>query len=143
MTETRTPAESRSPRMDNLARLPVFYALAGKRVVVAGGRPAAAWKVELLSATGANVHVFTAEASPELRELADDPPNGAIWLNDRDWIGNDLAGAAIAVGDFSDDQEAARFAAAGGKVRRIGYRGRCHCDPGRRQPNRRTGDATA
>ena len=31
-----------------LARLPVFFALDGKRAVVAGGTPAAAWKAELL-----------------------------------------------------------------------------------------------
>ena len=28
---TRTPSEARPPRMEALARLPVFYALAGKR----------------------------------------------------------------------------------------------------------------
>jgi uroporphyrin-III C-methyltransferase / precorrin-2 dehydrogenase / sirohydrochlorin ferrochelatase len=112
MTETRTPADSRPPRMDNLARLPVFFALAGQRVVVAGGRPAAAWKVELLSATGAKVDVFTTEPSPELRELVADPPNGPITLNDRIWTGNDLVGAKIAIGDFADDAGAGVFAAA-------------------------------
>ena len=34
--------------MEALARLPVFYALTGKRAVVAGGSAAAAWKAELL-----------------------------------------------------------------------------------------------
>jgi len=48
MTASRTPAEAREPRMEPLSRLPVFYALAGKRVVLAGGTPAAAWKAELL-----------------------------------------------------------------------------------------------
>ena len=47
--------------MDALARLPVFFALAGKRVVVAGGSAAAAWKAELLAAAGANVDVYAAE----------------------------------------------------------------------------------
>src|SRR5215472_5599577 len=50
-----SPSEIRSPRMEALARLPVFFALAGKRVVVAGGNAAAAWKVELLAAAGAHV----------------------------------------------------------------------------------------
>jgi uroporphyrin-III C-methyltransferase/precorrin-2 dehydrogenase/sirohydrochlorin ferrochelatase len=114
MTETRTPADTRPPRMDNLARLPVFFALAGKRVIVAGNRPAAAWKVELLSATGATVEVYSADPSPELRELVADPPNGPVTLHDRVWIGNDLVGAAIAIGDFpgDDDTDAAIFAAA-------------------------------
>ena len=113
MTETRTPAETRPPRMENLARLPVFYALTGKRVVVAGGRPAAAWKIELLSAAGAEVAVFTTEPSPELRELAADPPNGPVILNARAFVAGDLAGAALAIGDFpgDDDTEAATFAA--------------------------------
>jgi uroporphyrin-III C-methyltransferase/precorrin-2 dehydrogenase/sirohydrochlorin ferrochelatase len=45
------------PRMQSLARLPIFLALEGKRVVVAGNGAAAAWKAELLSAAGANVDV--------------------------------------------------------------------------------------
>ncbi len=36
-----SPSEIRSPRMEALARLPVFFALAGKRTVVAGGSAAA------------------------------------------------------------------------------------------------------
>ena len=55
---TRTPSEARPPRMEALARLPVFYALAGKRAVVAGGSAAAAWKAELLAAAGAAVDVY-------------------------------------------------------------------------------------
>ena len=39
--------------MEPLARLPVFYALADKRVLLVGGSDAAAWKAELLAATGA------------------------------------------------------------------------------------------
>ena len=52
-SRVRTPVEARPPRMEALARLPVFFALAGKRAVLAGGTPAAAWKAELLSAAGA------------------------------------------------------------------------------------------
>ena len=48
--EARVPSEARPERMSRLARLPVFLALEGKRCVVAGGSPAAAWKAELLSA---------------------------------------------------------------------------------------------
>ena len=51
--DARTPSEARPPRMEALARLPVFFALAGKRAVVAGGSAAAAWKAELLAAAGA------------------------------------------------------------------------------------------
>ena len=48
--------------MEPLARLPVFFALEGKRAVVAGGTPAAAWKAELLSAAGAQVDVYAPDA---------------------------------------------------------------------------------
>src|SRR6185295_13502217 len=98
MTETRTPAETRPPRMEALARLPVFFALVGKRVVIAGGRPAAAWKVELLSAAGAQIDVFAPDASTELRELVHDVAN--VTLHDREWNDMDIAGAAMAIGDF-------------------------------------------
>jgi len=112
MTETRKPAEARPPRMEDLARLPVFFALSGKRVVVAGGRPAAAWKAELLSAAGATVDVVAPALSTEMREIAADAPNGPIHLAERGWTPADLAGAAMAIGDFADDAEASRFAAA-------------------------------
>ena len=69
---TRTPSEARPPRMEALARLPVFYALAGKRAVVAGGSAAAAWKAELLAAAGAAVDVYAAEP-----ERGDDRDRGA------------------------------------------------------------------
>ena len=48
-------------RMAPLATLPLFFKLDGKRVVVAGGSEAAAWKAELLSAAGATVEVWAAD----------------------------------------------------------------------------------
>ena len=66
MSDTRSPSEARPPRMEALARLPVFYALTGKRVVLAGGGAAVAWKAELLRAAGAEVHVFAAQPGDEL-----------------------------------------------------------------------------
>ena len=74
MSASRTPSETRPPRMEPLARLPVFFGLAGKRAVIAGGTPAAAWKAELLAAAGAKVEVFAAEACEELRAVAAEPP---------------------------------------------------------------------
>src|SRR5690349_3180015 len=70
MNAQRTPSETTPPRMDALARLPVFFALGGKRVVVAGGNAAAAWKVELLSAAGAHVQVFADDVCDELLAVA-------------------------------------------------------------------------
>jgi len=109
---SRTPAEIATSRIGALARLPAFFALEGKRAVVAGGSPAAAWKAELLSAAGAEVDVFAAAAGEETQALATAPPRGAVIINERAWRADDLRGAAIAVADCADDAEAARFAAA-------------------------------
>jgi uroporphyrin-III C-methyltransferase / precorrin-2 dehydrogenase / sirohydrochlorin ferrochelatase len=109
---SRTPTELRSTRMAPLARLPAFFALEGKRVVVAGGSAAAAWKAELLSAAGAKVDVFAAEPSEEMLALAAAPPNGAIILHRRTWHAEDFSGAAMTVADCADDDDAKTFAAA-------------------------------
>jgi uroporphyrin-III C-methyltransferase / precorrin-2 dehydrogenase / sirohydrochlorin ferrochelatase len=106
------PTEVQTGRMSPLARLPAFFALAGKRALVAGGGQAAAWKAELLSAAGATVEIFTPNANEELRALVATPPSGAIILRERAWNAADLAGTAIAVAECDNDHEAARFAAA-------------------------------
>jgi len=112
MTDERTPVETRTPRMEALARLPIFLALEGKRAVVAGGSAAAAWKAELLSAAGANVDIYADDPSEELLALVADAPRGAIVLHPRRWESADFPGAAIAVGSCADDTKAALFAAA-------------------------------
>jgi uroporphyrin-III C-methyltransferase / precorrin-2 dehydrogenase / sirohydrochlorin ferrochelatase len=109
---SRAPAELRSTRMGPLARLPAFFALQGKRVVVAGGTSAAAWKAELLSAADAAVDVFAAEPGDDMLALTAAPPNGPIALHRRVWRADDFSGAAMAVADCADDDEAKTFAAA-------------------------------
>src|SRR5689334_17209949 len=109
---TRHPTEAPTPRMDALARLPVFFALEGKRAIVAGSGPGAAWKVELLSAAGARVDVYAGSAVEEFAEIAAQPPRGPVELHARSWAEADLAGAAIAIGGFAHDEGAARFAQA-------------------------------
>lgn len=87
---SRKPAEAGSaPRIAPLAKLPVFLDLQGKRAVVAGDTPGAAWKAELLAAAGADVVCIA-----------------------KDWQAGDLHGAAIAVIDAVDAEEGARFHAA-------------------------------
>jgi uroporphyrin-III C-methyltransferase/precorrin-2 dehydrogenase/sirohydrochlorin ferrochelatase len=108
----RTPSEAKPARMGALARLPVFLSLDGKRAVLAGGSPAAAWKAELLSASGARVDVYATDVCDELQQLAADPPRGAIVINRRLWSAEIFADAAIAVGAFEDDEAAATFAGA-------------------------------
>jgi uroporphyrin-III C-methyltransferase / precorrin-2 dehydrogenase / sirohydrochlorin ferrochelatase len=109
---SRSPTETKAPRMNALARLPAFFALEDRRAVVAGGTPAAAWKAELLSAAGASVEVFAQAPSEEMRALAASPPRGTIVIHERVWTAEDLPGAAIVVADCMDDEEAAAFAAA-------------------------------
>src|SRR6476659_9136173 len=108
----RTPSEAKPARMGALARLPVFLSLDGKRAVVAGGSPAAAWKAVLLSASGARVEAYATDICDELQQLAADPPRGKIALHRRAWSVQGLTGAAVAVGAFEDDADAAVFAAA-------------------------------
>jgi uroporphyrin-III C-methyltransferase/precorrin-2 dehydrogenase/sirohydrochlorin ferrochelatase len=111
MTAPRLPSDLSPPRMDALARLPVFFALEGRRAVVAGSTAPAAWKAELLSAAGANVEVFAQAPVDELTGLARNPPRGAVTIHRRAITPDDFAGAAVAVGAFVDDGDAAQFAA--------------------------------
>ncbi len=112
MNASRKPLETKPPRMRALARLPVFLALDGKRAVLAGGSPAAAWKAELLAACGAHVEVCAVDPCDELLQFAADPPRGTIAIVRRDWTAEDLKGAVVAVGVFEDDEGAARFSSA-------------------------------
>ena len=98
-------------RMDAIATLPVFFKLAGKRAVLAGGTAPATWKAELLSAAGASVDVYAGDPCAEMVVLAAQPPGGPIRLVPRDWMPDDLAGAAIAIGDV-EEADAAAFTAA-------------------------------
>jgi uroporphyrin-III C-methyltransferase / precorrin-2 dehydrogenase / sirohydrochlorin ferrochelatase len=109
---SRAPSEVKATRMGPLARLPAFFALDNKRAVVAGGSSAAIWKAELLSAAGARVDVFAPRAYEELQALAAAPPRGEVVIVERRWSASDLFGAAMAVADCADDDEAATFAAA-------------------------------
>lgn len=79
-----SPGEQ-APRIGPLSTLPLFLKLAGQKAVVVGTSDAAGWKAELLAAAGA-----------EVKRLSR-------------WTEQDLGGAAIAIADFSDTDEAARF----------------------------------
>jgi uroporphyrin-III C-methyltransferase/precorrin-2 dehydrogenase/sirohydrochlorin ferrochelatase len=101
--------------MRGLASLPVFFKLAGRRVLVAGGGAGAAWKAELLQATGADVAVLSASPGEDMRALA--ARVSTITLVARDWAERDFADAALAIGDFATEDEAARFRDAAQRVR--------------------------
>lgn len=75
-------------RIAPLPNLPLFHKLEGRRAVVVGSSDGAAWKAELLEAAGAKV----------------------VRLDD--WSAEQLQGAAIAVADLPERDEAQRFLAA-------------------------------
>lgn len=106
----RNPSELALDAIRPLANLPVFFKLTGRRVVVAGGSEAAAWKAELLAASGANVAAFAPSPSPKMLETAQRHPQIAVFL--RPWADDDLHGAALAVADAADAREAEAFAEA-------------------------------
>jgi uroporphyrin-III C-methyltransferase/precorrin-2 dehydrogenase/sirohydrochlorin ferrochelatase len=94
--------------MEPLARLPVFFALTGKRAVIAGGSAAAAWKAELLAAAGAPVDVYASDPSDEMIDIA---AQVGVAIHQRDIQPADFADAVLAIGAFENDREASAFAA--------------------------------
>ncbi|SFK66979.1 uroporphyrin-III C-methyltransferase / precorrin-2 dehydrogenase / sirohydrochlorin ferrochelatase [Methylocapsa palsarum] len=93
--------------LQGLACLPVFYALRDKRVLVAGGSNAAAWKAELCHGAGAEVAVFAEDPCPALAALALGSPR--ISLNRRRFEAGDFAGMALAIAALPDPVDARDF----------------------------------
>jgi uroporphyrin-III C-methyltransferase/precorrin-2 dehydrogenase/sirohydrochlorin ferrochelatase len=96
--------------MGALSKLPVFIDLGGRKAVIAGNGAAAAWKAELLAAAGADVEIFAEAPSEDMTSLVERvASSGSLRLVDRQWRPEDLAGAAIAVAEVGNDEEAASF----------------------------------
>ena len=106
---SRQPSEPGSVRIQPLSILPVFFDLTGKRAVVAGGTDGAAWKAELLAAAGADVHVYARPdaLSGEMARVVE--RGSSITLHEHGWDAACLNGAAMAVADADNDEEAASF----------------------------------
>lgn len=83
----RLESSAGAPRIAPLPNLPLFHKLAGRKAVVCGASAGADWKAELLAAAGADVIRLPGT-----------------------WVPADLEGAALAVADLSDRNEALRFA---------------------------------
>ena len=98
-------------RIADLATLPVFMRMRGRIVLLAGGTEGAAWKAELLLASGAIVRCLTPAPCPALQALGATRAN--FQLEMRVWAPSDFAGALIALCDAGDDAEATRFQNAG------------------------------
>ncbi len=103
----RWPDEVPKARLGALATLPVFFRLVGKPVLLAGGGDGAAWKAELLAATGAQVRVFAVDAGEKMRQVAQEI--AGLEIVPRAWTPADFEGCALAVGDVSSDAEGLLF----------------------------------
>ncbi|MCI0601012.1 MAG: siroheme synthase CysG [Beijerinckiaceae bacterium] len=114
MDDIRSPFgdsdEGWGPLMKGLACLPVFFALAGKRVVLSGGSNAVRWKAELCQAAGAEVEVFCPRPCPSLVALAQRCSAVALVL--RKIKPEDFHGAILAIADAETAAMAAEFQAA-------------------------------
>lgn len=100
----------RRERMGALATLPVFYKLHGRKVLIAGGSDAAAWKAELLAASGAQVQVYAAELDPVFAELIAAPSvSGTLTWHQRPWAADSFEHMQIAICDAQSNGEAQAF----------------------------------
>lgn len=91
-----------------MQHFPVFMAVAGKPVIVAGGGEEALAKLRLLLKTEAVLHVYAPEPEAEVARLGE---AGRVRLHRRDVEEDDLRGAVLAYGATGDDQGDARLAA--------------------------------
>ncbi|MDS7595001.1 siroheme synthase CysG [Agrobacterium tumefaciens] len=103
------PQRNEPARMEKLAKLPVFWGLEGKRVVLAGGSDGAAWKAELLAACGADVHVYCQGTGLSQTFAALIAATPALTLHDCHWHSGIFENAELALADCETDEEAADF----------------------------------
>jgi len=109
----RKPFEAEPGRLGRLAKLPVFFDLRGKRAVLVGGSPGAAWKAELLAAAGAYVEVYATEICAEMESLlARGAADGLVTVHHTNWTAENLNDAALAVADLEQDSEVEAFVSA-------------------------------
>ncbi len=101
-------------RIEPLATLPLFFKLEGRKVLVAGGSEAAAWKVELLAAAGAEVQLYAGDLDAAFHLLLGNAAlSGRITWYRQGWTPAGFADAVIAVADIVGDEEAQAFCRAG------------------------------
>lgn len=100
------PLDAPLPIPQDLASLPIFFDLAGKRAILAVSGDGL-WKAELLQATGAEVDLYCAAPGKELKSLA--KRFSRLHLASRPWTPADLKGASLAIGVFGTEVEAEAF----------------------------------
>ncbi|TYC56370.1 uroporphyrinogen-III C-methyltransferase [Rhodobacterales bacterium] len=110
-------AARRPARVGALASLPLFFPLEGRKVLLAGGTEAAAWKAELLAAAGANVHVFAPDLSPVFADfIGRGSVRGSFVHHATTWNAGAFVGTMLAIADAEDDEEAEAFAVVARKL---------------------------
>ncbi len=93
---------SAARRIEPLATLPLFFKLEAQKVLVAGGSAAAAWKVELLVAAGAQVQLYAAALDAAFQPLLeDDAFPGCISWHRQEWTDESFSDAVIAIADIA------------------------------------------
>lgn len=110
MSSVLAPTPTIPARLAPLAKLPIFLDLADRRALVIGGDGFVAWKVELLLAARATVHLLAPDPHGDLLEIAAREPR--LRLEQRDWRPADLDGAALVVAGLPRGEEAERLACA-------------------------------
>ena len=103
------PQRNEPARMEKLAKLPVFWGLEGKRVVLAGGSDGAAWKAELLLACGAELHLYCEESELSESFAALVAKSPMLRWHDRPWGPDIFDDAELALADCETDAEAESF----------------------------------
>ncbi len=91
-----------------MQHFPIFLAVAGRRIVLAGGGDAALAKLRLLLKTEAKITVISADSAPEIRSWAD---AGILTLIKRSMEPGDAMCAALFYAAHEDAVEDARTAA--------------------------------
>ena len=107
--DVRRPASRAPAGIDAIDTLPVFLRMTGRKAIVYGDGPGAAWKGELLEASGADVAMYASEPSRELRELLE--RNTKLRFERRPPDAEDFAGVFVAVVDRDDVSEIERMRA--------------------------------
>ena len=100
------------------ALLPIFLKLAGRRVVVVGGGPVAAAKLQGLRGTGAEIVVVSPALAPALRAEVERDPR-AITVVARPFEATDLDGAWLAIAAAPPEVNRQVAAAAEAEGRRV------------------------
>lgn len=108
LPNSRRPEKSPPARVGELAVLPVFLKLRGKKALVAGGSDAAAWKAELLAASGAKVHIYAQTLTTTFKALIAGAPD-KYTHHPVNWSKASFSNCVVAIGDAETEAEANEF----------------------------------